>query len=138
MFIIIIITIIDSYLNSSLIRILFQLINLVNRLNILVDISLSLCIILTIKLSYWAPLMTYWLKLKTLLAIQKYVRRWFELPISTTLNSLIVNNSNYGLNFVFPSTKFIQCQAVIRNALKSSPNSDIMSLWLDSNTSSNI
>ena len=68
----------------------------------------------------------------------KYVRGWFELPISATLSTLIISKSNYGLNLVLPSTKFIQCQTIIRNALKSSPNSDIQSLWHDSNTFTNI
>ena len=42
------------------------------------------------------------------------------------------------MNLVIPSTKFIQCQTIIRNALKSSPDADIRSLWKDSNTSTNI
>ena len=70
--------------------------------------------------------------------VGKYVRGWFELPISATLSTLIISKSNYGLNLVLPSTKFIQCQTIIRNALKSSPNSDIQSLWHDSNTFTNI
>ena len=70
--------------------------------------------------------------------VGKYVRGWFELPISTTLSTLIISKSNYSLNLVLPSTKFIQCQTIIRNALKSSPNSDIQSLWHDSNTFTNI
>ena len=70
--------------------------------------------------------------------VAKYVRRWFELPISATLSSLIISKSNYGLNLILPSTKFIQCQTIIRNALKTSPNSDIKSLWLDSDNFTNI
>ena len=60
--------------------------------------------------------------------VGKYVRGWFELPISATLSTLIISKSNYGLNLVLPSTKFIQCQTIIRNALKSS-NSDIFTLY---------
>ena len=70
--------------------------------------------------------------------VGKYVRGWFELPISATLSTLIISKSNYGLNLVLPSTKFIQCQTIIQNALKSSPNSDSQSLWHDSNTFTNI
>ena len=66
--------------------------------------------------------------------VADYVRRWFELPISATLSTLIISKSNYGLSLILPSTKFIQCQTIIRNALKSSPNSDIKALWQDSNT----
>ena len=70
--------------------------------------------------------------------VAHYVRRWFELPISATLSNLIISKTNYGLSLILPSTKFIQCQTVIRNALKSSPNSDIKALWQDSNTFTNI
>ena len=59
--------------------------------------------------------------------------RWLELPISATLCNLTISKSNYGLSLILPSTKFIQCQTITRNALKSSPNSDIKYLWQDSN-----
>ena len=39
--------------------------------------------------------------------VTSYVRKCLELPISTTASSLILNKSNYGINLVFPSTKFI-------------------------------
>ena len=61
--------------------------------------------------------------------VADYVRRRFELPISATLSNIIISKSDYGLSLILPSTKFIQCQTVIRNALKSSPNSDIKALW---------
>ena len=70
--------------------------------------------------------------------VATYVHRWFDLPISAFLSSLIISNSNYGLNLILPSTKFIKCQNIIRNALKSSPNSNIKSLWQDSDTFTNI
>ena len=69
--------------------------------------------------------------------VADYVHRWFELPISANLSNLIISKSNYGLSLILPSTKFIQCQTIIRNALKSSPNSDIKALWQDSNTYTN-
>ena len=37
-----------------------------------------------------------------------------------------------------PSTQFIQCQTVIRNALISSPNPDISSLWAATSNGTNI
>ena len=58
-----------------------------------------------------------------------YFSQWFELPISATLSTLILPKSKYGINCVLPSTKFLQCQAVIRSSLRFSPNSDINSLW---------
>jgi len=67
-----------------------------------------------------------------------YVHMWFELQIIATLSNLIISKSNYDLSPILPSTKFIQCQTIIRNASKSSSNSDITSLWQDSNTFTNI
>ena len=68
----------------------------------------------------------------------KYIRQWLELPISATLSALILSKSKYGINLILPSTKFIQCQVVVRNALKSSPNSDIHFLWSSSSVGCNI
>ena len=48
--------------------------------------------------------------------VASYVRKWLELPISATISSLILNKYRYGVNLVLPSTKFIECQTVIRNA----------------------
>ena len=39
---------------------------------------------------------------------------------------------------ILPSAKFIQCQTVIRNALLSSPNPDITSLWAATSNGTNI
>ena len=44
----------------------------------------------------------------------------------------------YVINFILPSKKFIQCQAVIRNALKSSPNHDVNSLWVATSNGTSI
>ena len=68
----------------------------------------------------------------------KYIRQWLELPISATLSSLVLSKSKYGINLILPSTKFIQCQVVLRNALKLSPKSDINFLWSSSSVSCNI
>ena len=62
----------------------------------------------------------------------KYIRQWLELPISATLSALVLSKSKYGINLILPSTKFIQCQVVLRNALKLSPNSDINFHWSSS------
>ena len=70
--------------------------------------------------------------------VSKYVRHWLELPISATLSTLVLQKSRYGISLVLPSTKCIQCQTVIRNALKSSPNLDINSLWAETNNGTNI
>ena len=67
-----------------------------------------------------------------------YMRKWLELPISATISSLILNKSRYGINLVFPSTKFIECQTVIRNSLKSSPNCDIKAVWAETSYGTNL
>ena len=61
--------------------------------------------------------------------VSQYIRQWLELPISATLSSLILSKSKYGMSLILPSAKFMQCQVVVRNALKASPNSDINALW---------
>ena len=70
--------------------------------------------------------------------VSSYVRRWLDLPISATLSTLALPKAKYGINFVLPSTKFSQCQTVIRNALKSSPNSEINSLWAQTSFDCNV
>ena len=58
--------------------------------------------------------------------------------MSATLSSHILSKSSYGINLILPSTKFIQWQVVVRNALKSSPNSDIQFLLSSSSVGCNI
>ena len=70
--------------------------------------------------------------------ITSYVRKWLELPIRATISSLILNKSRYGINLILPSTKFIECQTVIRNVLKSSPNLDIKPLWAETSFGTNL
>ena len=61
--------------------------------------------------------------------VPQYVHQWLELPISSILRSLILSKSKYGMSLILPSTKFMQCQVVVRNSPKSSPNSDINALF---------
>ena len=70
--------------------------------------------------------------------VTSHIRQWLELPISATLSTLTLPKSKYGINFILPSTKFLQCQTVIRNALKSSPKSDVNSLWAQTSFGCNI
>ena len=69
--------------------------------------------------------------------VTRYVRKWLELPISATISSLILNKSRYGINLVLPSNKFTECQTVIHNALKSSPNLDIKNRWAETSYGTN-
>ena len=75
---------------------------------------------------------------QNLYVVARYKRYWLELPISSTLSTVIPQNSKYGINFILPSTKLIQSQTVFRNALKSSPNPDFTSLWATSSNGTNI
>ena len=42
------------------------------------------------------------------------------------------------MSLILPSTKFVQCQTTIRNALKSSPNHDIVNLWNETSHHTNV
>ena len=70
--------------------------------------------------------------------VTKYVRQCLDLPISATLSTIVLQKSKYGINLILPSTKFTQCQTVIRNALKTSPNLDINAMWAATSNGSNI
>ena len=59
----------------------------------------------------------------------KYIRRWLEVPISGTLSTVFLTNNKFGLSIYPPSVKFVQCQTVLRKALKSSPNESTNDLW---------
>ena len=54
-----------------------------------------------------------------------YLRRWLEIPASGTLSIVLLTHSQFGLNIVDISTKFKQCQVVMRQCLKKSCNNDI-------------
>ena len=60
------------------------------------------------------------------------------LPISATLSSLALPKAKYVTNLILPSTKYCQCQTNIRNALKSSLNSDINILWAQTSLGYNV
>ena len=70
--------------------------------------------------------------------VSSYVCQWLDLPISATLSSLVLPKAKYSINLILPSTKYSQCQTVIRNALKSSPNSDINILWSQTSLGCNV
>ncbi|CAB4030630.1 Hypothetical predicted protein [Paramuricea clavata] len=70
--------------------------------------------------------------------VNKYVRKWLEVPISGTLSNIFLTRNKFGLNIIPASVKFIQCQTVLRNALKTSPNDSINELWKSTNNHINI
>ena len=68
----------------------------------------------------------------------QYVRKWLEVPISGTPSNIYLTSNKFDLNIIPPSTKFLQCQVTIRNALKSSPNESIIHLWKSTTNHTNI
>ena len=69
--------------------------------------------------------------------VNKYFRSWLDLPISGTLSNVFLPRSKCGLSIQPPSIKHAQCQIVICNALKSSRNEGINTLWKNTATSTN-
>ena len=70
--------------------------------------------------------------------VVRFVRKWLDLPISATLSGISLPRNQFGLNLLLPSVKFLQCQTVLRTALKSSSNDEIKSLWRSSSFGMNI
>ena len=69
--------------------------------------------------------------------VSHYIRKWLDLPISSTLSNILLPCEKFGLDIVLPSTKFTQFRIVYRNALKSSPNEAIRNLWKDTSNNKN-
>ena len=70
--------------------------------------------------------------------INKYIRKWLEIPINGTLSNIYLTRDKFGFNILPVSIKFIQCQTVLRNVLKLSPNDSIKELWKSTNSHTNI
>ena len=68
----------------------------------------------------------------------KYIRKWLELPISATISNVLLPCNKFGLNIIPPSTNFLQCRTVSRQALKSSPDQEINRLWKETSDNKNI
>ena len=66
------------------------------------------------------------------------MRKWLDIPIAGTMSTIFLARNKFGLNICPPSIKFIQCQTVLRKALKTSPNESINELWKSSSNSKNI
>ncbi len=79
-----------------------------------------------------------WVKENIDSVVNSYIRRWLEIPISGTLCSVFMTQNKFGLNIFPPSVKFLQCQTVLRKALKNSPNIEINELWKSTSTNKNI
>ena len=79
-----------------------------------------------------------WVKENIDSVVNSYIRRWLEILISGTLCSVFMTRNKFGLNIFPPSVKFLQCQTVLRNALRNSPNVEINELWKSTSTNKNI
>ena len=58
--------------------------------------------------------------------------------ISATLTSIVLSKNQFGLDLQLPSVKFTQCQTVSRNALRTSPNTNIQALWKNTSSGMNL
>ena len=85
-----------------------------------------------------ASLSKAWVAENIDLVVNKYIRKWLEIPVSGTLSNVYLAKNKFGLNIYPPSVKFAQCQTVARNALKNSPNASIKNLWKETSDSRNI
>ena len=70
--------------------------------------------------------------------VNGYIRKWLDIPISGTLSNVFLERNKCGLNICPPSIKFTQCQTVLRNSLKESPNDSLKDLWKSSSCHTNI
>ena len=69
--------------------------------------------------------------------IAQYIFKLLDLRISAILSNIILPQTNYGLDIQLPSTKFIQCQTFLRNAIKNSQNEDMKELWRSTSNHTN-
>ena len=78
-----------------------------------------------------------WIKENIDSSVNSYTRRWLEIPVPGTLSTIPMTRNKFGLNIIPPSVKFLQCQTILRNALKSSLNVEINELWKSTSTNRN-
>ena len=65
-------------------------------------------------------------------------RQWPELPISAMDSNIFLSKFKFVLNVQLPSTKYIQCQVVLRKSLKSSTDQEIKELWQCTSSNMNV
>ena len=73
-----------------------------------------------------------------IISIAKYVRQWFDLPISATSSSIVPSRNHFGEAFQLPSIKFLQCQTTLRPSLKSSSDETITKLRRTTNSGASV
>ena len=61
--------------------------------------------------------------------IGKYVRKWFQLPISANIQHLSFPTRKLGINFSFAKTIYQKCKLSVRRILRQSKNVEIQKLY---------
>ena len=61
--------------------------------------------------------------------ISKYIRKWFQIPISGSISHLKFPKSQLGIDFCSISDIYNQCKITVRRILKTSVNPDIQQLY---------
>ena len=79
-----------------------------------------------------------WVKNNMDNVVSSYLRKWLEIPINGTLEICLLPSNKFGLDIILLSTKFIQCQSVLRNNLKNSVNPDIQELHRETSKGKNV
>ena len=79
-----------------------------------------------------------WVKKNLDNVVLLYLCRWLEILINGTLDICLLSRTRFGLDLILHSTKLIQCQSVIRQRLKNSPNADIRTIYEDTSKGINI
>ena len=59
---------------------------------------------------------------------RQFIRRWFEMPSSRTLDLILLSGAKFGSEVSDVSTKLHKCQVTVRQYLRSSSNVDIQQL----------
>ena len=78
-----------------------------------------------------------WVKQSLDPVVNTFVRQWLEIPISGTLDILQLTKSKFGIGLVAVSSRYLQCQATLRNWLKNSRNLDIQKIHVETSKGPN-
>ena len=78
-----------------------------------------------------------WVKQSLDSTVNQYVRGWLEIPTGGTLDIIHLSKGKFGICYIMISTRFAQCQTIIRNNLRKSTNSDVVKIYHDTNCDTN-
>ena len=65
-------------------------------------------------------------------------RTWLEIPPNGTLDIMLLGKSKFGFNIIDVSTKFTECQVVLRNRPKNSSCQDTKNLFYATSSNCNV